>query len=396
MEPEKPRQPWQHHLHSRPQTAPDFLLSRATGSVRTQGVKETFSSVAAAREALASGRAEMIVGALPFAPGAPAALISPLHVVRSDAPLEPPAFFRVQQMRARITAFSPTASEHRRRVQRAVEAIRDGEADKIVLARAVDVSADEELDPQLIAARLLDGSPRQEAYLADLSPAGADYAGHWLVGSSPELLVSRRGSRISSHPLAGSLARQSDRQLDAQAARALRTSAKDIAEHRYVTLALDEALRPLCSDLDVPDTPTLTSTKEMWHLGTHITGTLATTHQDSSASATPLPTALDLAELLHPTPAVGGWPRQEALKFIEDSGEDRRFYAGTVGWCDAEGNGDWVVTIRCAELDLPHNSATAWAGGGIVVDSRPSDEVQETRDKLRTILRALGIMDDDA
>ncbi|MDY2978934.1 MAG: isochorismate synthase [Lawsonella sp.] len=396
MEPEKPSQPWQHHLHSRPRTAPDFLLSRATGSVRTKGVKETFSSVAAAREALASGRAEMIVGALPFTPGAPAALSSPRQIIRSDAPLEPPAFFRVQQMRARITAFSPTASEHRRRVQQAVEAIRDGVADKIVLARAVNVSADEELDPQLIAARLLDGSPRQEAYLADLSPAGADYAGHWLVGSSPELLVSRRGNRISSHPLAGSLARHSDRQLDAQAARALRTSAKDIAEHRYVTLALDEALRPLCSNLDIPDTPSLTSTKEMWHLGTHITGTLAETVPHGSTAVSSLPTALDLAELLHPTPAVGGWPRQEALKFIADSGEERRFYAGTVGWCDAEGNGDWVVAIRCAELDLAHNSATAWAGGGIVVDSRPSDEVQETRDKLRTILRALGIMDDDA
>ena len=123
---------------------------------------------------------------------------------------------------------------------------------------------------------------------------------------------------------------------------------------------------------------------------------MAETVPHGSTAVSSLSTALDLAELLHPTPAVGGWPRQEALKFIADSGEERRFYAGTVGWCDAEGNGDWVVAIRCAELDLAHNSATAWAGGGIVVDSRPSDEVQETRDKLRTILRALGIMDDDA
>ena len=156
MEPEKPLHSQQHYLPTRPCTEPDFLLSRATGSVRTQGIKETFSSVAEAREALASGRADMIVGALPCTPNAPAALISPKHVIRSDAPLEPPAFFRGQEMRARIVDFSPTASEHRRRVEQAVAAIRRGVAEKIVLARAVDVIADETLDPQLIAARLLD------------------------------------------------------------------------------------------------------------------------------------------------------------------------------------------------------------------------------------------------
>ena len=99
-----------------------------------------------------------------------------------------------------------------------------------------------------------------------------------------------------------------------------------------------------------------------------------------------LPTALDLAELLHPTPAVGGWPRREALTFISDAGENRRFYAGTVGWCDAAGDGDWVVAIRCAELDPAHNSATAWAGGGIVADSCPSAEVQETRGQATNYL----------
>lgn len=111
MEPEKPLHSQQHYLPTRPCTEPDFLLSRATGSVRTQGIKETFSSVAEAREALASGRADMIVGALPFTPNAPAALISPKHVIRSDAPLEPPAFFRGQEMRARIVDFSPTPTE---------------------------------------------------------------------------------------------------------------------------------------------------------------------------------------------------------------------------------------------------------------------------------------------
>lgn len=383
MEPEKPAQPQHSHLRNRPVTTPDFLLSRASGSVRTQGVKKSFTSIDAALSALHEDDIDMVVGAIPFDIAQPAALIAPQKIIRTDFPSEPPAFFRGQHIMARVESYSPTATQHTQRVKDAISAIRSGEAEKIVLARSVHISGEDILDPQLIAARLLDGSPRQEAYLADLSPAGSTFAHKWLVGSSPELLISRRGSTITCHPLAGSSPRHKDAQADAQSARTLRNSAKDLAEHRFVTLAIDKTLRPLCSELTIPDTPALTSTKEMWHLGTHIKGTL----KDPSI------TVLDLVKLLQPTPAVGGWPRPAALEFISRYEDDRRFYAGTVGWCDAAGDGDWVVAIRCAELDTEHNTAQAWAGGGIVLDSDPAEEIQETRHKLRTIMRALGIVD---
>lgn len=383
MDPEKPARPQRSDLSGRPVTTPDFLLSRASGSVRTQGIKKSFTSIDDAVRSIKTQEVEMVVGAIPFDITQPAALIVPNNIVRIDSPSEPPAFFRGQHLTARVDSYSPSATIHKRRVRDAIAAIRQGIAEKIVLARSVHITGADELDPQLIAARLLDGSPRQEAYLADLSPAGADFSHKWLVGSSPELLVSKRGTAISCHPLAGSIARQQDPQQDAQAARALRTSTKDQAEHRFVTMAIEEALKPLCSELTVPESPSLTSTREMWHLGTHITGTLA----DKDC------TVLDLVKLLHPTPAVGGWPRPAALDFISRHEEDRRFYAGTVGWCDKNGDGDWVVAIRCAELDTSRNTALAWAGGGIVIDSDPLAEIQETRDKLRTMLRALGIID---
>lgn len=383
MDPEKPAQPQRSDLTGRPVTTPDFLLSRASGSVRTQGIKKSFTSIDDAIESITTQQIEMVVGAIPFDITQPAALIAPRTIVRTDFPSEPPAFFRGQNLAARIDSYSPSATIHKRRVRDAISAIRQGVADKIVLARSVHVTGIDTLDPQLIAARLLDGSPRQEAYLADLSPAGSDFTNKWLVGSSPELLVSKRGATISCHPLAGSIARQNDPQHDAQAARALRTSGKDQSEHRFVTKSIKEALTPLCSELTVPDAPSLTSTREMWHLGTHITGTLAD----------PDFTVLDLVKLLQPTPAVGGWPRSAAMDFISQHEEDRRFYAGAVGWCDSNGDGDWVVAIRCAELDTSTNTARAWAGGGIVLDSDPLDEIQETRDKLRTMLRALGIID---
>ena len=118
----------------------------------------------------------------------------------------------------------------------------------------------------------------------------------------------------------------------------------------------------------------------MWHLGTRIRGRVAD----------PRTTALDLALAVHPTPAVCGTPTDDARRVIADLEGDRGFYAGAVGWSDAVGDGDWMVTIRCAVIDADRAGATAWAGGGLVADSDPDDEVAETAAKLRTVLRALG------
>ena len=91
-----------------------------------------------------------------------------------------------------------------------------------------------------------------------------------------------------------------------------------------------------------------------------------------------------------PTPAVCGTPTDEARRLIAAIEGERGFYAGAVGWSDAGGDGDWMVTIRCAEIDADRSGAIAWAGGGLVADSQPDDEVAETGAKLRTVLRAFG------
>lgn len=366
---------------ARPVTAPDFLLSRHTGSLRTQGALRGFTDPADAALALRSGDCDLVVGAIGFEPDAPAALVEPDIVVRTDGPLEPPAYFRAMRTRARVAGERPSASEHRRRVSDTLAGIRAGGPAKVVLARAVHLEAEDDLiDPHAVCATLIDSSPAADGYLVDLSPAGGRHTGRVLVGSSPELLVRRRGDLVECHPLAGSAPRSGDPVADQAAGRALRASAKDVSEHAFVVDWLTHTLGPLCSDLEIPEHPTLTSTREMWHLGTRIRGRITD----------PRTTALDLALAVHPTPAVCGTPTDQARRVIAGVEGHRGFYAGAVGWADGNGDGDWMVTIRCAEISADRRGATAWAGGGLVADSDPDAEVAETGAKLRTVLKAFG------
>lgn len=365
---------------ARPVTAPDFLLSRPTGSLRTQGALTSFTDPADAAMALRSGASGLVVGAIGFEPDAPAALVEPDVVVHVDGPLEPPAYFRSMRTVSRVAEEIPTAAAHRARVSAAIAGIRSGEVDKVVLARAVRLVSAEPIDPHAVCAALIDSSPAADGFLVDLSPAGDAHTGRVLVGSSPELLVRRRGDLVECHPLAGSAPRSADPVADQAAGRALRASGKDASEHAFVVDSLARALAPLCTRLEIPDDPSLTSTREMWHLGTRIRGRIAD----------PRTTALDLALAVHPTPAVCGTPTEEARRLIAAVEGERGFYSGAVGWSDAAGDGDWMVTIRCAEIDADRAGAIAWAGGGLVADSDPDDEVAETGAKLRTVLRALG------
>lgn len=364
----------------RPVTAPDFLLSRATGSLRTQGAVRTFTDPGDAALALRSGRCGLVVGAIGFEPDAPAALVEPEVVVRTDGPLEPPAYFRGIRTRARVEEQIPSPEVHRARVATALQGIRAGRVGKVVLARAIRLVADEPIDPHAVCATLIDSSTYADGFLVDLSPAGGAYTGRVLVGSSPELLVRRRGDTVECHPLAGSAPRAADPATDQAAGRALRDSGKDAVEHAFVVDSIAEALAPLCVNLEIPEHPSLTSTREMWHLGTRIRGRIAD----------PRTTALDLALAVHPTPAICGTPTEEARRLIAGIEGPRGFYAGAVGWADSSGDGDWMVSIRCAEIDAERTGVLAWAGGGLVADSDPDDEVAETGAKLRTVLRAFG------
>jgi isochorismate synthase len=229
--------------------------------------------------------------------------------------------------------------------------------------------------------RLVDDDPVAYGYLVDLSAAGGQYRGMALVGASPELLVARDGDRVTCQPFAGSAPRAADPEDDAAAGAALADSAKDRHEHQLVIDTMVEALRPLCSELTFPPEPTLSRTSALWHLSTPIAGRLS----DIST------TAIDLTLALHPTPAVGGVPTADAARLINTLEGDRGFYAGAVGWCDASGDGRWVVTIRGAQLSADRLSALAHAGGGIVAESDPDGEVAETTSKFITILTALGV-----
>lgn len=371
---------------TRPHTAPDFLLSRPHGSVRTQGVRDVPQSIATAATALRTGDAEMVVGALPFDPEQPAALTIPERIVREPGILHPHPYYLSGPgagLSARVAATDPDADEHRERVARAVAAIRAGQAKKIVLARAVDIEFAAPVDPLLVAARLIATSANHEGFIADLSPAGESFAGRMLVGASPEVLVHKAGTTVTAYPLAGSAPRKADASADAAAARALAYSGKDRAEHAFVVDHLRQALAPLCCRLAIPSEPELTQTNEVWHLATPITGELDHKHAGL--------TALELAQLVHPTPAICGTPTARARDYILGTESPRGFYAGAVGWADSSGDGEFMVAIRCADVAADGLSARTWAGGGIVADSDPAVELAETTAKLGTMMRALGI-----
>ncbi|WP_041631456.1 isochorismate synthase [Corynebacterium terpenotabidum] len=371
------------HLQ-RPATAPDFLLSRPSGSLRTRGSRSTWPDPFEAATALRNGDIDLVVGAVPFDTANRAALTEPDEVTESDGPLEPPAFYRgvAAGEKAEVISVTPLTSteEHQMTVAAAIGTIQNTRLEKVVLARAVDVEFAEDVDPLLIAARMIDLSALRDGFAVDLGATGRhDDRGTMLVGSSPELLIRRRGTSIEALPLAGSAARLHDRDADVRVGRQLQESAKDLAEHRWVTDHYRRVLTSVCTELDVPEHPELMQTNEMWHLATKIRGTV---REDG-------PSALDLALMLHPTPAVGGFPTDDALGLINEVEEPRDFYAGFVGWCRANGDGEYMVSIRCAEI--AGAGARAWAGGGIVEASYAPEEAAETTAKLQTALRALNV-----
>lgn len=361
-------------------TAPSFVLSGPAGTVVAEGIKTGYADVTAASAALADGSADVVVGALPFDIRSTPALLTPASVMFTDAL---PAWPTTTLPAIRIEATLPAPEEHRARIRTALDRLTAPESDlqKVVLARALRLVAEGPLDERTLLSRLVADDAEACAYLADLSAAGGDYSGTVLVGASPELLVARSGERVSCQPFAGSAPRSSDPQIDAANGAALAESGKNRHEHQLVVDAMRTALEPLCTELDVAAQPQLSRTAALWHLSTPIRARL----RDSST------TALDLALALHPTPAVGGVPTQEAVDLIAQLEGDRGFYAGAVGWCDARGDGRWVVAIRGAQLSADRRGALAQAGGGIVAESDPDDEVAETTTKFRTILSALGV-----
>jgi isochorismate synthase len=268
-------------------------------------------------------------------------------------------------------AQEPTAEVYAAAVRSALARIEAGELEKVVLARTLRVSAGRELDPRRLAHRLRAVEPHCFTF------AVPTWQGT-LVGASPELLLSRRGLRVRSVPLAGTAPRSGDPDEDLANAKALAASAKEREEHAIVVAAVEAVLGAYCDDLAFDEEPVLEPTANVWHLATRFEGVL----RDPAVSA------LELVAALHPTPAVCGAPSTAARSCIEALEPfDRGAYAGPVGWVDARGDGDWAIALRCAALD--GERATLYAGAGIVAGSDPAREVDETDRKFRAFLDSL-------
>jgi menaquinone-specific isochorismate synthase len=277
--------------------------------------------------------------------------------LRRAAGWTPPDSFRLESARPH--------ADFRRLVAETVAAIRTSDLDKVVLVREVAVEANRDLHP---------GSLQRA--LRRLYPSCAAFSLDGFVGASPESLVERTGLTLSSHPLAGTVGRSGDDETDAALEEALLHSDKDQGEHKVVVDAIAGALRSVCAVLDVPDEPSIVRLRNVSHLGTFVTGRLAR----------PV-SSIELAALLHPTPAVAGTPTEAALEWIKAHERlDRGPYGGPVGWVDASGDGEWFVGIRAALVQ--GTRARLFAGAGIVADSDPDEELVETQLKLQALLAA--------
>ncbi len=252
----------------------------------------------------------------------------------------------------------------------AVKRIRAGELEKVVLAREVEVSAPIAHDAAAIIGVLRDGFPTCFTFAVSRGE-------RTFVGASPELLVRREGQRASTVALAGSTRRSADPSVDDHLGEQLLTSAKDRHEHEVVARRIARVLGPHSVWVTTAPEPVLVRVANIQHLASPI-----------RAQLTAPIGAIELAGLLHPTPAVGGEPADVSERLIPAlEGFDRGWYAGPVGWTDATGDGEFCVALRCALLHGP--SAWCYAGCGIMGDSDPAAELAETEVKLGAMLPLL-------
>jgi salicylate biosynthesis isochorismate synthase len=256
-------------------------------------------------------------------------------------------------------------------VARATELIRGGELEKIVLAREVVVEAAAAHDPAALYGALRELFPSCFCFCVGTPEAA-------FLGASPELLVRRSGAVAATAALAGSSRRSADPAVDDHLGEQLLRSAKDRHEHEIVSRRIERALRPHSVWVEAAGEPAVVKVANIQHLATPIHAQLSEPRS-----------ALELAGILHPTPAVGGEPRDAAISAIPGLERmDRGWYAGPVGWMDTAEDGELCVGLRSALLR--DRTAHLYAGGGIVAESDPAAELQETEVKLEALLPLLA------
>lgn len=327
------------------------------------------------REAKKQGiKNPIVVGAIPFDASQPSALFIP----------ETSHFFDRQLLAGGLANMPSPAILQRRAlpdhevftsmVAHAVVATGQGDLDKVVLSRLMEIVTERPVDTAHLMRRIISQNPTSYNFHVPLPEGGS------LLGASPELLLRKQGNEFSSCPLAGSARRLQNESADVAVGQRLLQSQKDRYEHKLVTDAMRDVLQSRSKLLSVPTEPQLVTTPTLWHLATWINGEVRDAREN----------ALSLASLLHPTPALSGFPHAKAQQLIAQLEPfDRQLFGGIVGWCNEAGDGEWVVTIRCGTV---HDARVQlFAGAGIVPDSTPEAEWNETGVKLDTMLRAFGL-----
>jgi menaquinone-specific isochorismate synthase len=250
----------------------------------------------------------------------------------------------------------------------AVARINAGELEKVVLARDLVATGQQDVDVRWPLRRLAEGYPMCWTFHVD-----------GLFGATPEMLVRRERGLVTSRVLAGTIRRTGDDAHDLGLAAALARSSKDLEEHEYAVRSVADALDPHCSSMNVPEAPFVLHLPNVMHLATDVAGVV---HDAQTVSS------LQLAEALHPSAAVGGTPTATATDLISEiEGMDRGRYAGPVGWMDAAGDGEWGIALRSAEIAGP--TVRLFAGCGIVGDSDPEAELAESQAKFVPVRDAL-------
>jgi salicylate biosynthesis isochorismate synthase len=292
---------------------------------------------------------------------------SAVGVLRGLAPRPP---MRVPGLGDHSVHSVPSGADWCLAVEEAVDAIDAGPLQKVVLARSVVVTTEMTIEPFALVHHLAERNPQSHVF-------GWQVGDRAFIGASPELLVGTRRGEVYANPLAGSARRGVGAEEDRAVGEALLASEKDRREHALVVDDIAARLRPLTSQLEVPAEPSLRRAATVQHLMTEIRGRMR-----NGASL------VGLAGRLHPTPAVGGTPRQEAMTFIEKvESIDRGWYSGGIGWISPNGNGDIAVALRCALVS--GHVARLYAGNGIVAESEPQAELVETRWKLGPMFNLL-------
>ncbi|MDQ6687053.1 MAG: chorismate-binding protein [Actinomycetota bacterium] len=251
----------------------------------------------------------------------------------------------------------------------AVARINAGELEKVVLARDLVATAEAPIDVRWPLRRLAESYDMCWAFSVD----------GWF-GATPEMLVRRERGLVTSRVLAGTIRRTGHEERDLALAARLARSSKDLEEHEYAVRSVADALAPYCSSMNVPETPFVLHLPNVMHLATDVAGVV----NDAEGA-----NVLELAAALHPSAAVGGTPTKIAIEMIgEIEGMDRGRYAGPVGWMDANGDGEFGIALRSAEL--VGDRVRLFAGCGIVADSDPAAELAEAQAKFVPVRDALG------